>query len=218
MLGAPLDDLFHEILDSRRLLTHPFYRRWEAGGLAPGELATYAEQYRYFETALPEVLEQISEGVQDDRARALVRANLEDERGHPTCHLALFNAFLDAVGGDPTVAETPATRSLVELYRDTAERDSVAALSALAAYEVQAAEVATSKAAGLREHYGLSPAATTFWDVHGTMDADHASWALDALAAEANDEDVVRAAASAAAKAWWEFLDEREESAALVTA
>ena len=35
------------------LLTHPFYQRWEAGTLQPGELDTYAQQYRSFEAAPP---------------------------------------------------------------------------------------------------------------------------------------------------------------------
>ena len=65
-----LDALFDDILRSRRLLAHPFYRRWEAGTLERGELASYAGQYRHFEAALPVVLERIAAGLPDGRARS----------------------------------------------------------------------------------------------------------------------------------------------------
>ena len=80
MLRTELDALYDDILESRRLLAHPFYRRWEAGTLEPGELASYAGQYRHFEAALPLVLESIAGDLPDGPARRLVEANLEDER------------------------------------------------------------------------------------------------------------------------------------------
>ena len=57
-------DRIHEVLAEaivgRHLLTHPFYRRWEAGSSPPGELAAYAEQYRHIERELPATLEAIA--------------------------------------------------------------------------------------------------------------------------------------------------------------
>ena len=41
--------LLDQALEGRRLLDHPFYRRWENGELIEGELQHYAEQYRFFE-------------------------------------------------------------------------------------------------------------------------------------------------------------------------
>ena len=46
-------DLMVDALTGRYLLSHPFYRRWEEGGLAEGELGAYAEQYRLIERELP---------------------------------------------------------------------------------------------------------------------------------------------------------------------
>ena len=43
-------------LADRQLLQHPFYLRWEAGTLRPGELCAYACADRHFETALPGLL------------------------------------------------------------------------------------------------------------------------------------------------------------------
>ena len=44
--------------------------------------------------------------------------------------------------------------------------DPVAALAMIAAYEVQAADIAASKGDGLRRHYGFDAEGTAFWDVH----------------------------------------------------
>jgi pyrroloquinoline-quinone synthase len=212
MLRTELDALYDDILESRRLLAHPFYRRWEAGTLEPGELASYAGQYRHFEAALPLVLESIAGDLPDGPARRLVEANLEDERGVPAPHLELFDAFAAAVGA-PATAATPATAALVELYLSLAGRSPVAALSAVAAYEVQAPSIAASKAAGLLAWYGLDADGARFWDVHAGVDEAHGQWMLDALAALSDDAGEVTGPATAAADAWWAFLDEREAAA-----
>ena len=65
MLRTEIDAILCEVLRDRRLLAHPFYRRWEAGTLQPGELGAYAAQYRHFEAALPDVLEAVVQRVDD---------------------------------------------------------------------------------------------------------------------------------------------------------
>jgi pyrroloquinoline quinone (PQQ) biosynthesis protein C len=94
--------------------------------------------------------------------------------------------------------------------RTAAATDPVAALAMVAAYEVQAADIAASKADGLRRHYGMDAEGTRFWDVHTTLEATHADWSTEALTALGADPAAVRAAAKTAADGWWEFLDERE--------
>ncbi|HEY7948120.1 MAG TPA: iron-containing redox enzyme family protein [Acidimicrobiales bacterium] len=215
MLRTELDALFDDILDTRRLLAHPFYRRWEAGALEEGELAAYAGQYRHFEAALPVVLERIAANLPAGRARSLVEANLDDERSVPAPHLELFDDFAAAVGAEPS-DPTPATAALVDLYLSLADRSPLAALSAVAAYEVQAPSIAASKAAGLLAWYGLDDDGARFWDVHASVDEEHGSWMLDALgelAPDAAEAGEVSGAATAAADAWWAFLDEREAAA-----
>jgi pyrroloquinoline quinone (PQQ) biosynthesis protein C len=207
-----LDALLDDILSPRRLLAHPFYRRWEAGTLERSELASYAAQYRHFEAALPAVLERIAAALPESRARELVEANLEDERAVPAPHLELFDTFARAVGA-PVSAMTPATRGLVELYTALADASPVAALSAVAAYEVQAPSVAASKAEGLRVRYGLDADGARFWDVHSGVDEVHGAWMLEALSDLADGPDDVVGPATAAADAWWAFLDEREADA-----
>jgi len=201
-------------LEDRRLLTHPFYRRWEAGELSTSELAEYAVHYRAFESVLPEVLTTVVEELMADaeyEAAELVARNLADELGHPEPHLALFDAFAAALPVAP-LATGPgaAARELAETYRALARRSPVAAIAGLAAYESQAAAIAATKGDGLRRWYGMDAAGTRFWDVHSSMDVDHGDWAVEALDLLGADEREVSDGARRAADAWWTLLDERE--------
>jgi pyrroloquinoline quinone (PQQ) biosynthesis protein C len=213
MRPQPIDEVLAEAIVGRRLLTHPFYRRWEAGTLAQGELAAYAEQYRHIERELPLTLAAIAEALPAGRARDLVEANLADELGTPEPHAELFERFAWAAGAAPDAPATPSTAALLAVVRTTAANDPVAALAMIAAYEVQAADIAASKGDGLRRHYGFDEEGTFFWDVHRTQEVDHAGWSMEALAALDADLDVVQAAATVSADSWWLFLSEREELA-----
>lgn len=146
-----------DALAGRRLLDHPFYRRWERGEVSEAELASYAAQYRHFEAYLPGFLAQLVAGLPEGEARDLVAANLADES--------------------------------------------------------QSAEVALSKAEGLRTHYGMSDAAVSFWDHHAEVDVRHGAWAWDAVSSLTGTAEELVPALRAGAEAWWAFLDEREELA-----
>jgi pyrroloquinoline quinone (PQQ) biosynthesis protein C len=202
-------------LVGRHLLTHPFYRRWEAGTLGEGELAAYAGQYRHIERALPATLATIADALPEGPARTLVEANLADELGVPAPHAALFESFARAAGSEVDVDPSAATSALLAAIRSASTADPVAALAMVAAYEAQAADIAVSKAEGLRRHYGFDTDGTRFWDVHATMELAHADWSTEALSALEADPAVVYTAAVDAAESWWEFLDEREEAAAI---
>ncbi len=199
-----------DALAGRQLLTHPFYRRWEAGTLAEGELGAYAEQYRLIERALPTTLRDIATGLSEGPARTLVESNLADELGVPAPHVMLFESFAEAAGAASDADPMPATAALLAAVRQASSSDPVAALAMVAAYEVQAADIAVSKADGLRRHYGIDAEGTRFWDVHTTQEAAHADWSIEALADLGADPAAVRAAAHVAADAWWDFLSERE--------
>lgn len=206
-----LHDAIQATLEGRRLLEHPFYRRWEAGELQPGELAAYATQYEHLERQLPVTLATLAGRAESPVVREALESNLRDELGVPAPHLELFGAFADGVGARAG-APTPATAALTALYATAAGRGVAFGVGVLAAYEVQAAEIARTKAEGLRSHYGASAATTRFWDVHAELEDDHAGWSLDA-AEELSSPDVLRGVA-ASRDAWWAFLDERESLAA----
>jgi pyrroloquinoline quinone (PQQ) biosynthesis protein C len=213
MHTAQIHEALSDALAGRHLLTHPFYRRWEAGTLGAGELGAYAEQYRLLERELPLTLGALVAQLPEGRARALVVANLADELSRPAPHTALFESFARAAGAGPDVAPTPATAGLLSTMRAAVASDPVAALAMVAAYEVQAADIAASKADGLRRHYGMDAEGTQFWDVHTTQEVAHGDWSAEALAALGADPGEVREAAQVAADAWWAFLSERDELA-----
>jgi pyrroloquinoline-quinone synthase len=210
-----LSDALTSALDGRTLLSHPFYRRWEAGELAGGELAAYAAEYLHVERQLPGTLAATRDSTDDERVRSLIQENLDDECARPMPHVELFGSFADAVGATPS-APSPSTAALVSLYERAPRESTAFAIGVLAAYEFQAADVAASKADGLRRHYGLGDSATAFWDVHATMESDHADWTLQAAAGL--DADEFLRGVEASRDAWWAFLDERELAAALPTA
>jgi pyrroloquinoline quinone (PQQ) biosynthesis protein C len=206
-------DLTAALFD-RRLLDHPFYRRWEAGTLQPGELGAYAAQYAHFEAELPGILRSLLSRLEPGPAADLVRRNLSDEESNPEPHVEVFAGFANAVAsGD--VPPTDATRQLLETYRSLIESSAGEGLAALVAYEMQAPAIAASKASGLRRHYGVDAVGTRFWDIHATMDHDHARWGIEALAALGTPERRLIGAARSAADAWWAFLDDREAAAAI---
>lgn len=207
-MTTDLRQSFFDALRDRQLLDHPFYRRWEAGELDRDELTRYAEQYRHFETMMPEFLARLRDELEPGEARELVEANLRDEVSPPS-HLELFELFADAFDATDTPA-SPAMRGLIEAYDGVARRGCVAALAGLLAYESQGAAVADSKGAGLAKHYKAPLESLLFWDEHSSIEGDHAEWTFDALTSLSPDLDEVRSAARLVGDAWWAFLDERE--------
>ena len=192
-----IHEVLTEAIVGRHLLTHPFYRRWEAGTLSEGELAAYAEQYRHIERELPVTLSVIAAALPEGRARELVEANLSDELGSPGAP----RGALRVLRARPPVplrrrAATPSTAAMLAVVRTTAANDPAAALAMVAAYEIQAADIAGSKSDGLRRHYGFDEEGTRFWDVHRTQEVEHAGWSMEALAELGADPDVVQAAAN----------------------
>ncbi len=203
-----------DVIDSARLLDHPYYLRWSKGDLTLEEIAGYAHQYRFFEEYLPNFLEKIIKQLPDCQAKSLLKQNLEDELGHPEPHLEMFDKFAVAVGCDlstsPKVSQ--AMESLIEVYELAASYGPANALGALSYYEMQSAEIALSKAQGLRSEYGLSEDEITFWDNHATMEVDHADWTAKAIDDVVFDDMITAAIdfTQRASRAWWDFLDERE--------
>jgi pyrroloquinoline-quinone synthase len=214
---APLAAAVASSLEGRMLLTHPFYRRWEAGELRSPELAEYAVHYRAFEAVLPTVLAAVVDRLQADgdiEAAGLVERNLADELGSPRPHLELFDEFAAALPDDAAARSAgPAAVALADTYLALADESPAAAVAGLAAYETQAAAIAATKGDGLRRWYGMDAAGTSFWDVHATMDADHGDWSIEALALLDADPVEVASASRRAADAWWALLDEREAEA-----
>ena len=197
-------------LQGRWLLDHPFYRRWTAGEVSVDELRAYAAQYRHFEAMVPSHLRAVARTADHPPLREQALRNLADEAGSTPTHLELFERFASALGAPVHAQPSPAMTRLLETYRATTVAGAAAGFAALLAYELQAPEVSASKAQGLRRHNVLDGDALAFWDVHASLDTEHAAWALEALAGSDADMATVVDAAGTAADAWWGFLDERD--------
>ena len=77
-------------------------------------------------------------------------------------------------------------------------------------YESQTPEVATTKVEGLRSFYGLSGAATEYFELHGELDVEHSTELAAAIDKVASDEAGLaeaEAGARAGAEAIWMLLD-----------
>ena len=193
-----------------RLLDHPYYRAWQEGELTLEDLRTYAEQYRHFERSLPEVLADAAAQMERGEARRLVEANLDDELTNPRPHVDLFEDFSRSVGAGDDVEPSPATAELVGLYRAATAEGPVALLAVVGAYEVQAADIAATKAAALESHYGIDGTGTSFWSVHSIIEEQHSAWTAEALESIGADGGEVGDWSRRSAEAWWRFLDERQ--------
>ena len=142
-------------LAGRHLLTHPFYRRWEAGTLAEGELAAYAEQYRLIERELPVTL-AASRAAPRGQGPRPGGGQPGRRTGQPAPHTELFESFAQAAGAGPRTLTPPRRRRrLLAAVRTRPRPTRWPALAMVAAYEVQAADIAASKADGC--------AVTTAW-------------------------------------------------------
>ena len=184
------------------VLQHPFYIRWSAGELTAGELARYSGQYRHAVEAIATLSEQIAEELPEHPELA---AHADEERQH----IALWDGFADAVGGDTAAAANADTAGCVEVWT---ERDgALAALGRLYAIESGQPEISKTKLEGLAEHYGVeTPKGTRYFTVHRGRDVEHAAEGrelLEELIRSGEDEDVVVAAAERAFAANWRLLD-----------
>ncbi|MGH2675712.1 MAG: CADD family putative folate metabolism protein [Actinomycetota bacterium] len=206
-------DRLDEMIERRHLLTHPFYTKWVAGTLPREAIQDYARQYYAFESEFPRFLSAIHTRTERADVRRIVLDNLWDEEHGEENHAELWLRFAEGVGverADVDAAEpTPATRSLVETYRRSAEASPVAGLAAIHAYERQVPQVARAKLDGLKAHYGVEDDRTTrFWDVHERLDVEHAGAEREVLTdLGSEDPEAAVRATDQALEAWWGFLD-----------
>ena len=122
---------------------HPFYTEWRAGTLPVERLAEYADEWAPFIGAVDQGWERI--GYPDYAA---------EEREHDL----LWTNFRAALGATSSM-HRPQSKTLLAVG-ENAFASVPEALGALYSFEVQQPATASSKLAGLREHYA------------GTVDAD----------------------------------------------
>ena len=185
------------------VLEHPFYQRWSAGELTLGELADYSGQYRY----ATEAVATMSAGLVD-AAPESERKGLSAHAREEADHVAMWDQFVDAVGGNSGAAPNPETVECVEAWTRT---DGFGPqLARLFAVESGQPEISKTKSKGLSDFYGIEDApAREYFTVHATMDVEHAEEGrklVERYMADF-DEDELAEAAEEAFRANWRLLD-----------
>jgi pyrroloquinoline-quinone synthase len=198
--------IWQRIEDARTrwdVLQHPFYLRWSEGELSREELARYAGQYRHATEAIARLSAQAAEAAPEPE-----RAELHRHAAEEADHVALWDGFVDSVGGQIGAEPTPETRSCVADW--TAEDDLLSSLVRLYAIESGQPQISRIKREGLAEHYGVGDGdGNAYFRVHERLDIEHAEAGRDLIEhhLEGADEDVLVGAAESAFRANWRLLD-----------
>lgn len=203
--------VLNTLINSRHLLTHPFYQAWSNGELSKEILQIYSAQYYQQVQSFPRFISRVHTGCPNIEARKVLLSNLVDEEIHGTDHPALWMQFALGLGtkrenvlNDAPIKETQA---LVDKYYELAERDWRDGLCALYAYEYQVPDVSVSKIDGLKQFYGINDEKTLeFFIAHQKYDVEHANQ-VAGLIEQYVDPARAKQATQEAVDALWTFLD-----------
>jgi pyrroloquinoline-quinone synthase len=200
------NDVWQRIEQARErwnVLEHPFYQRWSMGELSREELAAYSGQYRHATAAIARLSASVAESA-PEAERAELRRHAEEEE----VHIALWDGFVEAVGGEVAAVPSPETKECVDCW--TAEDDRLAQLVRLYAIESGQPAISQTKREGLAEHYGVGDGpGNEYFRIHEKVDVEHADEGralIEAHLADA-DPDALVAAAESVFKANWHLLD-----------
>jgi pyrroloquinoline-quinone synthase len=180
-------NVFARIDQARRecnVLEHPFYQRWSAGTLTERELDVYAGQYRHAVLALAEASSRAAAKAASDTSSAEHAEGLERHAAEEAAHVALWDRFAQAVGGDAGRDEDEAfeqTQRCADSW--IAGEDVLEHLAVLYAIEASQPEISKAKLEGLVERYGYSEEgpATEYFRLHATLDVEHARQARELI-------------------------------------
>jgi pyrroloquinoline-quinone synthase len=198
--------IWDRIEESRKrwnVLEHPFYLRWSAGELSSEELARYSGQYRHATQAIARLSSAAADAAPEGERPALCRHAAEE-----ASHVALWDGFVEAVGGEVGAEPTPETRECVAQW--TAEEGFLAALVRLYAIESGQPAISATKREGLAAHYGVGDGpGNEYFRLHEQLDREHAEHGRRLLARHLSgaDEDRLVAVAEGAFRANWRLLD-----------
>jgi pyrroloquinoline-quinone synthase len=200
------NDVWQRIEQARdrwNVLEHPFYQRWSAGELTREELAGYSGQYRHATAALARISADVAESAPESE-----RAGLRRHATEEAAHIALWDGFVEAVGGEVGAAPNPETQECVDVW--TGGEDRLSQLVRIYAIESGQPQISKTKREGLAAHYGIGDGAgNEYFRVHEKADVDHAAEGRSLIEAhlEGADPDELVAAAEAVFKANWRLLD-----------
>ncbi|HEY5976856.1 MAG TPA: iron-containing redox enzyme family protein [Solirubrobacterales bacterium] len=200
------NDVWQRIEQARgrwNVLEHPFYQRWSAGELTREELAEYSGQYRHATAAIARLSADVADSAPDSE-RAELRRHAEEEAEH----IALWDGFVEAVGGEVGAPPNAETKGCVDVW--SAKDDRLSQLVRLYAIESGQPAISKTKREGLAAHYDIGDGpGNEYFRVHEEADLDHAAEGrslIEAHLADA-DPDAIVAAAESAFEANWRLLD-----------
>jgi pyrroloquinoline-quinone synthase len=219
-------DQFFEQLDARitkyDLLSHPFYKAWNAGELTREDLCEYAQDYYHHVQAFPTYLAELAIRLDEGELRRAVLANMADEKGledgtgqSAPEHAELWLDFAEGMGAPRdrrSHAPSKKIRDLISFFHKVASDGSPEeALAAFYAYESRVPRLSQEKERGLRGWYGANDKTCGYFTLHATADIHHSQvWRQQLskrLQANPQVAEMALAAAEAAAKALWHALD-----------
>jgi pyrroloquinoline quinone (PQQ) biosynthesis protein C len=196
-------DRIEESRSRWNVLEHPFYARWSAGELTAEELARYSGQYRHAAEAIARLSAAAAEAAPEEERAALRRHAAEE-----ASHVALWDGFVEAVGGEIGAEPSAETRECVARW--TAEEGFHSALVRLYAIESGQPAISATKREGLAAHYGVGDGpGNEYFRLHEELDREHADHGRRLLERHLEDADEERlvAAAEGAFRANWRLLD-----------
>jgi pyrroloquinoline-quinone synthase len=212
-VNTPITEQLDRAVERYRLLSHPFYRAWQAGTLSRDDLRAYAQQYWHQVDAFPGYLSAVAGRLPEGEPKRIVLDNHADEVDQD--HRGMWLRFAEALGASErevrSSAPQPETRGCVAAFSESASTAPPAfALGMIYGYESQTPEVATSKVAGLRDHYGMDGPGVAYFELHADLDIEHAQdlgRAIGMVALSDADARNARDGATAGAAAVWRLLD-----------
>lgn len=200
------DSIWQRIEEARErwnVLEHPFYQRWSAGELSSEELARYSGQYRHATEAIARLSAAVAAAAPGEE-RAALRRHAAEEAGH----VALWDGFVEAVGGQTGAEPTAETLECLEEW--TTADGVLPQLVRLYAIESGQPSISRTKREGLARHYGVGDGpGNEYFRVHEQADVAHAQDGRAAIERYLPDgrEDEFVAAAEGVFKANWRLLD-----------
>ena len=200
------DSIWQRIEEARErwnVLEHPFYQRWSAGELSGEDLARYSGQYRHATEAIARLSAAVAAAAPGEE-RAALRRHAAEEAGH----VALWNGFVEAVGGQADAAPSAETLACVEEW--TTADGVLPQLVRLYAIESGQPSISRTKREGLARHYGIGDGpGNEYFRVHERADVEHAQEGRAAIERHLPDgrEDELAAAAEGVFRANWRLLD-----------
>jgi pyrroloquinoline-quinone synthase len=163
-------------------LTHPFFRRFDEGGLARWQIWGYASQHYRLVGSFTAYLEAIAGRTPDPEVRRLLRDILEDEYMRPQAfersHPALYRRFMRAVGFEEgawdRVPTLPATRAFIAGHLDMTFRSWLETLGAVGpGHEWAIPRMFPFLIEGIEWSVAVPPEALEYFRLHIDLDVEH---------------------------------------------